>query len=101
MAFVAALLVLLVPTAAEADELFVGGAGDPHATIQSALVAAVDGDVVTVRAGTYAEQLGTRRAGVTLRAEAGATVVVTNAGRVLDVDHARFTLEGLTLDGEY
>src|SRR5687768_3620146 len=101
MAFAAALLVLLVPTAAAADELFVGGPGDPHATIQSALDAAIDGDVVTVRAGTYAESLATQAPGVTLRAAAGAEVIVQASGRVLDVDHARMLVEGIVFDGEY
>jgi hypothetical protein len=73
-----------------------GGALRPH-----------PGDVVTVGAGTYRERLQTVRHGqadgrITLRAaEHRGSVIVTWAGRVLTVDHAYFTVEGLVLDGEY
>lgn len=78
------------------------GPGEAYAIIQAALDAAVDGDVVTVRAGTYAESLATRAPGVTLRADpAGGEVVVTSDAGVLLVRHARVTVEGLVLDGNY
>ena len=95
-------LALLAASPARADELFVGGASDAHATIQDALGAATDGDVITIRAGTYTGELVTRAPGVTLRAEpGGGEVLVTADGRVLDVQHARTTVEDLVLDGQY
>jgi MYXO-CTERM domain-containing protein len=86
-----------VRSAAAAEDLFVGGAGDPHATIADALEAAADGDVVVVRAGTYGESLATQRPGVTLRGEG--EVVIESPSRVLRVSHARFTAEDVVLDG--
>lgn len=89
------------PTTSYADELFVGPS-DAFTTIGDALSAAVDGDVVTVRAGTYAEAVATSAAGVTLRAEAGGgEVLITTNGRVLDVSHDGFTVEGVVVDGQF
>lgn len=95
-------LVLTFHGRARAEDRFVGGSGDPYATIGDALNDAVDGDVVIVRAGTYDETLVTRAAGVTIRADAGAEVIVTDGGpRLFDVRHPRTTLEGFVLDGQY
>jgi MYXO-CTERM domain-containing protein len=93
------LLVLCLPSTALAETLYVGGAGDPHATIDSALGAAVDGDVVIVRDGSYAESLATQADGVTVRGEGN--VVISSPSRVLRISHARFTLENVTLDGMF
>ena len=102
---IAAALVMCLAAAshAHAEDRFVGGGGDPYATIGAALGAAVDGDVVIVRAGTYRESgLTTRAAGVTIRADAGAEVVVTDGGaRVFDVQHPRTTIEGLIFDAQF
>ena len=48
------LCLCLWSTPAVADELFVGGP-DEHPTIGAALGVAVEGDVVTIRAGRYEE----------------------------------------------
>ena len=84
-----------------------GKASAPFGLIQDALAAAQPGDVVTVRPGTYRERLATVRHGtanlpITLRSADGrGSVVVRAVGRVLTVDHAYFTVDGLVLDGEY
>lgn len=95
-------IALAFPRVAQGDELFVGGPGDAFATIGGALSAAASGDIVTVRAGTYAEAVTTAAEGVTLRAEAGdGEVLITTSGRVLDVSHRGFTVEGVVLDGQF
>ena len=109
---VAACLVMALPaTAADwhvaPDGRGTGTAAAPFGRIQLALVAAQPGDVVHVRAGTYRERLQTIRHGqpnavITIRSTDGrGSVIVTSSGRVLTVDHAYFTVEGLVLDGEY
>lgn len=75
-------------------------------SIQEAINAAQPGDEVVVGAGTYAESLTTQRHGtaqtrITIRAAAGATVVVTHPGQVLNVQHAFITVDGLILDGQF
>jgi len=95
-----AALVQAVAHTAAAEERLVGP-GQAYASIGDALADAVTGDVIVISAGTYAEALSTRMGGVTLRAASGEDVVVQTAGRVLDVQHADTTVEGLILDGEY
>src|SRR5262245_60709116 len=79
---------------------------NPGESIQAAINAAAAGDVVTIKAGTYAESLksakdGTTAQPITLRAEPGAEVIVSVAGQVLLVSHAYFVVEGLVLDAQY
>lgn len=84
-----------------------GTSGAPFGRIQDGLNAARPGDIVTVRAGTYAERLTTMRSGsasqpIRLRADGNrGSVTVTAAGGVLNVNHAYITVEGLVLDGQY
>lgn len=85
-----------VPAAAQERRV---GPAEAYTTIGDALGDAVDGDVVIVTAGTYAESLETRADGVTIRAEGEA--IVTASGRVLRVSHDRVTIDGLIFDGEY
>jgi hypothetical protein len=106
-----ALLTLLA--SAHADEWFVapggsgnGGSADPFGSVQDGLNAAQPGDVVIVREGVYTGTVETRRDGtsnapITLRAEAGASVVIEGDRRALRVDHARLTVEGIVFDGKY
>ena len=108
------LLLIVAASRAEAAEWWVavGGTGTgtkaaPFGRVQDGLNAAQPGDVVTLGPGVYRESIrsvrhGTASARIRLRAlgERG-TVVVTNPGRVLTVDHAYFTVEGLVIDGQY
>jgi hypothetical protein len=60
-------------------------------------------DQVVVAAGTYRESLNTARTAAAHRVKAagGAIVLVTYAGRLIDVQHAFTTVEGLILDGQF
>lgn len=105
---------LSIAPAANAAQWYVapGGQGDGTSaawafdTIQKGLDAAQPGDIVIVATGTYNESLQTKRDGVDgnriqLAADTGNDVVVTSSGRVLRVDHAFFTVEGIVFDGQY
>src|SRR5262245_53946479 len=72
----------------------------PFATLQAGLAAAMPGDTVIVRSGTYAEAPETVRDGaegrpITLRAEQSRGAIVTAPGNVLTVRHAYQVVEGL------
>ncbi|NOT27594.1 MAG: hypothetical protein HOP16_16025 [Acidobacteria bacterium] len=108
----AALLSAAVP--ASATEWFVapGGSGNgvrtaPFGRVQDGIKAAQAGDIISVLPGMYPESLATVRDGlpampILLRAAEGAgSVVVTARGRVLRIDHAHMTVEGVVLDGQY
>lgn len=112
--FTAGFLLTLFPASGSATEWFVavGGTGTgtsaaPFGSVQAGLNAALPGDTVTVRGGTYNEAIRTVRNGssgtsITLRAEAGTgPVVVTTPGELLQVDHAYFVVEGIVFDGQY
>lgn len=114
MVFAAGFLLTLFPASGSATEWFVavGGTGTgthsaPFGSVQAGLNAALPGDVVTVRGGTYNEAIRTVRNGssgapIKLRAEAGTgPVVVTTPGELLQVDHAYFVVEGIVFDGQY
>lgn len=93
-----ALLILLASVSSAMAEDRIVGSGEAYTTIDDALRDAVDGDVVIVRAGTYDEALTTRADGVTLRGEG--EVIVTTAGRVLDVQHDRFQVDNVIFDAQ-
>jgi hypothetical protein len=99
---------------ASATEWFVapGGSGNgtsaaPFGRVQDGLNAAHAGDTVSILPGTYREAVQTVRSGsstlpVLLRARGGpGSVILTVPGRVLRIDHAYITVEGLVLDGQY
>jgi hypothetical protein len=82
------------------EEFFVGE-GSEYTTINAALSAAQDGDVVTVRTGRYEETIETQGPGITIRSAGDGEVLVTQAGYVLRVRHERTTIDGVVLDGQY
>lgn len=105
---------IVVTAPAQATEWFVapGGTGNgtraaPFGRVQDGLNATLPGDTVTVLPGTYAGAVQTVRSGssglsIRLRAQgARGSVILTAPGRVLRVDHAHVTVEGLVLDGQY
>ena len=111
---IGAALVSGTAVAAEATEWFVAPRGSgsgttsaPFGGIQDALTVAQPGDTVTVRPGTYAESIRTRRGGspglpIRVRAEGPrGSVLVTARGQVLRVNHPYVVIEGLVLDGQY
>lgn len=113
-ALVVACTTLLLGHPAAAADWFVapGGQGDGTSAawafdaIQKGLDAAQPGDIVHVADGTYEESLqtvrdGTQAAHISLAADGGGQVVVTSSGRVLRVDHAYFTVNGIVFDGQY
>ena len=84
----------------------------PLRTIQAALDRAVAGAIVHLGAGTYQEtprtvRDGTAAAPITIRgpgaisdAKRRGLAVVTGAGRVFNIDHSHYRLEGFTIDGQ-
>lgn len=88
--------VVFVPVNALAKEIVVS----PGTKVQSAIDAAMPGDVVVVKPGTYADALRTVRPGpITIRGEAGA--IISNKSTLLTVNHGSITVEGLAFDAEY
>jgi hypothetical protein len=83
-----------------------GSSDDPFATIAEGMAAAMPGDTVIVRAGTYEEQLASVRDGgegsvVTVAAAGGdeGDVIVQHEGRTLEVTHSFHTFRGIVFDG--
>ena len=110
----ATLLTMTFSSPALAAEWFVmaGATGNgtmaaPFGRIQDGLDSARPGDTVTVLPGMYAEAVHTVRSGssglpIRLRAQGTrGSAIVSVRGRVLRVDHAYITVEGLVLDGQY
>ncbi|MCA9770993.1 MAG: right-handed parallel beta-helix repeat-containing protein [Myxococcales bacterium] len=85
--------------AANASGVEDGSLANPWNTIAEALVAALDGDVIEVAAGTYVDPLTIDKS-VAIRAPGGATAVTVNSGAATVVDSAsQVTLDGLTFTG--
>ena len=85
----------------------IGTAASPLGRIQDALDRAQPGDLVLVRAGTYAESIRTIRPGapaspIRLQGTGGSrAVIVTMPGRVATLSHAFITIENVVFDGQY
>jgi hypothetical protein len=76
----------------------------PFATIQHAVDLAQPGDIVELAAGTYMQDVvskrdGTAAAPITIRGPAEAVLKGGGATRVFEIHHDYLTLEGFTLDG--
>jgi hypothetical protein len=83
-----------------------GSTSAPFRTIGKALATVQAGDTILVRDGTYQELLTTQRAGtasqrITLQAEHDGGATVTRAGRLLNVQHPYYTIDGLVFDGQF
>lgn len=74
-------------------------AGSPLATIQKAVDLAPTGAVVNLAAGTYKQDVVTKRAGVTITGPANAVVKGAGDARIIQVQHDSTTLNGFTVDG--
>ena len=111
---VTAALTMTLTSPALAVEWFVspGGVGNgtaaaPFGRIQDGINAARPGDTVTILPGAYAEAVQTVRSGssslpIRVRAQGvRGSAIMSVRGRVLRVDHAYITVEGLVLDGQY
>lgn len=82
-----------------------GSMGNPFASLQDGLAAAMPGDRVRVLPGTYAP-IQTVRHGepddrIVVAAEIPRTVVVQGDGTALEVSHDHHTFEGIVFDGGY
>ncbi len=99
LASLAALLFALVAAPARADVLVVAPTSAPYAQVQTAVDAAVDGDVVLVKSGTYASFV-VRNKEVAVVADAGALVEIEGAVRVAGTAATRtVVLAGLRATG--
>jgi hypothetical protein len=89
-----------------------GGIGNgtpaaPFGRVQDGIDVALAGDTVTILPGTYTAgfrtvRSGTANARIRIRSQGpSGSVVITVAGRVVRIDHAYITVEGLVIDGKY
>ena len=114
--YVAGILVLLTGTYSSAQTLHVakngndqnpGTMSEPLRSIQIALNRAIAGDQISIRSGTYQENLRTQSSGtevapITLSGQSDRSVTVTaNSGNVLHIDHPFLIVENLIFDGQF
>ncbi|MFG0319136.1 MAG: hypothetical protein ACF8XB_17820 [Planctomycetota bacterium JB042] len=94
-------LVAFVPGASASVLVVDGAGGAPYSSIQAAVAAAVDGDVVLVRSGVYGA-VRVEKKGVSIVADAGALVEVAGGIHLVDtlVEH-RIVLRGLVGRGAF
>jgi hypothetical protein len=107
---------------AEARQLYVSPTGNdntgdgseaaPLQTIQAALDEVEEGTVINLAPGEYREQLTTQRDGepgapITIRGPENGKdpsgrnqAVLYGTGRIVNIDHSYYTLEGFTIDGQ-
>ena len=116
-----ALLLAVLPSFVGAASLYVSPSGSdtnpgtstaPLKTIQAALDRATAGTTIELAPGTYRERPVTKRAGtatapITLRGpETGKLrsgrykAVLFGTGRIFNIDHSHYVLEGFTIDGQ-
>jgi len=87
-------------TAQAAPTTLTVGPGETYTTIQSAVDAAIDGDIILVEAGTYAENVAIITPNLTIRSIDGAatTIVQGNATfNVFNIDAPGVTIDGFTI----
>jgi Right handed beta helix region len=97
------------PTGADGND---GSQGAPLRTIQAALDEVEAGGVINLAPGEYREQLTTQRDGepgapITIRGPENGKdpsgrnqAVLSGTGRIVNIDHSYYTLEGFTIDGQ-
>jgi hypothetical protein len=97
------------PTGNDAND---GSQATPLRTIQAALDEAEAGTVINLAPGEYREQLTTQRDGepdlpITIRGPENGKdpsgrnqAVLYGTGRIVNIDHSYYTLEGFTIDGQ-
>jgi hypothetical protein len=106
---------------AESAQLYVSPTGNdgndgsqaaPLRTIQAALDEAEEGTVINLAPGEYREQITTQRDGdpgapITIRGPENGKdpsgrnqAVLHGTGRIVNIDHSYYTLEGFTIDGQ-
>lgn len=95
---ISVILLVLVVSGVQAANIVVAPAGGDYATLQPAVDAALPGDTVEVRAGTYPGGVVVRTP-VTIRGAEGAAVGTTGetAGLIIEADGV--TVSGITCDG--
>jgi hypothetical protein len=102
---VAVSILVAFSATASATTVCLAGTCD-YTTIQDAIDAASDGDIIYVAAGTYNEQITINGVDVSLIADEGAIIKPTSCGiytpkDVIEIYNSVATVEGFTIDADY